>query len=143
MPVEIYSNLPQTTVSTGGTTAPAAGTGESWTVASSASFPAASGSGSPPTHFHVSDPALASELIDVTDVTGTTWTVTRGAEGTTPVAHTAGFTVKQAVTAGGLGFVGVTSSVWTSPAAAQAETFPRIGATSAQVLTSGTLSVCA
>src|SRR5215831_2036681 len=145
MPVEIYSNLPQTTVSSGGTTAPAAGSVESWTVASSGSFPAASASGSPPTHFHVSDPAAPSELADVTDVSGTTWTVTRGAEGTTPVVHTAGFTVKQAVTAGGLGQAGLLTSSWTAPAAALAETFPRIVASagSAQAPTSGTLSVVA
>lgn len=143
MPIEIYSNLPQTTVSTGGTTAPAAGSSESWTVASSGSFPAASASATPPMHFHVSDPALASELIDVTDISGTTWTVTRGAEGTTPVAHASGFTVKQAVTAGGLGYIGMGTSVWTAPAAAQAETFPRILCSSAQALTSGTLTVTA
>lgn len=142
MPVEIYSNLPQTTVSTGGTTAPAAGVSESWTVASSASFPAASASATPPLHFHVSDPALASELVDVTDISGTTWTVTRGAEGTTPVAHAANFTVKQAVTAGDLGQTNMMTSAWTMPAAAQAETYPRILATSAQALTSGTLTVC-
>jgi len=59
------------------------------------------------------------------------------------VAHTAGFTVKQAVTAGGLGTVNMMTSAWTMPAAAQAETYPRILATSAQALTSGTLTVCA
>lgn len=36
-------------------------------------------------------------------MSGTTWTVTRGAESTTPVTHTAGFTVYQVVTAGALG----------------------------------------
>jgi hypothetical protein len=46
---------------------------------------------------------FTSELILVTNVSGTTWTVTRGAESTTPVAHTAGFTVTQVVTAGALG----------------------------------------
>jgi hypothetical protein len=143
LPVEVYANLPQTTVSTGGTTAPAAGTVETWTVASSSSFPPASGSSTPTAHCHVSDPAAASELIDVTDITGTTWTVTRGAEGTTPVAHTAGFTVKQAVTAGALGLIGNGSAVWSAPYAAQAETFPRILATGANALVSGTLAVTA
>lgn len=38
-------------------------------------------------------------------MSGTTWTVTRGAESTTPVAHTAGFTVVQVVSAGDLGGV--------------------------------------
>jgi hypothetical protein len=69
-------------------------------VASSGSFPFAQ-TGS--TQFHVADPALPSELIAVTNVSGTTWTVTRGAESTTPVAHAAGFTVNQVVSAGALG----------------------------------------
>lgn len=102
--IEVYSDLPQTQVSSGGTDAPAPGTSQSWTVAASGGFPTADSDGSPPTQFHVSDPAQASEIILVTDNTaGLVWTVTRGAEGTTPVAHTAGFTIKQVVTAGGLG----------------------------------------
>ncbi len=102
MAVELFANLPQTTVSSGGTTAPAGGTQETWTVASSSSFPAASSGASPPTQFHVADVAANSELIAVISVSGTTWTVTRGAEGTTPVAHAAGFSVFQVVTAGAL-----------------------------------------
>lgn len=86
----------------GGTTAPASGTTETWTVASSSSFPAASSSATPPTQFHVADITANSEIVAVTNVSGTTWTVTRGAEGTTPVAHTAGFTVFQVTTAGWL-----------------------------------------
>jgi hypothetical protein len=39
------------------------------------------------------------EIIAVTNVSGTTWTVTRGAESTTPVAHGANFTVQNVVTA--------------------------------------------
>ena len=46
-----------------------------------------------------------SEIIAVTNVSGTTWTVTRGAEGTTPVAHTTGFTIRQVVTSGWLSTV--------------------------------------
>lgn len=98
---EIFTNNASTTVSSGGTTAPASGTIETWTVASSASFPAASSVLG--RQFHVADPALPTEKIKVAHVAGTTWTVTRGAEGTTPVAHSAGFTVVQVVTAGGLG----------------------------------------
>ena len=97
MATETFANLPSTTVSSGGTDAPSGGTSQSWTVASSASFPAAV---TGVTQFHISDPAQPSEIITVTNISGTTWTVTRGAEGTTPVAHTAGFTVKQVVTAG-------------------------------------------
>ena len=98
--VEIFSNVPTTTVSSGGTTAPASGTQETWTVASSTGFPAASSSATPPTQFHVADVALNSEMISVINVSGTTWTVIRGDEGTTPVAHGAGFTIYQVVSAG-------------------------------------------
>ena len=61
----------------------------------------------PGTQFHVADTAngFTSEIIAVTNVSGTTWTVTRGAESTTPVAHTAGFTIDQVVTTGFLGNV--------------------------------------
>jgi hypothetical protein len=102
--VEVFqANRAVTTVSSGGTDAPAQGTQETWTVASSSGFPAASSAASPPTQFHVADPAAPAEMIAVTGVSGTTWTVTRGAESTTPAAHTAGFTVYQVVTTGGLG----------------------------------------
>lgn len=97
--VEIYTNNASTTVPAG------AGSGsgsETWTVTSSAGFPAAATGVS---QFHVGDPAAPSELIVVTNVSGATWTVTRGAEGTTPVAHAAGFTVTQVITAGGLNAV--------------------------------------
>jgi hypothetical protein len=101
--VEIFaSNLASTSVSNGGTTAPAAGTSQNWVVASSTGFPAASSSASPITQFHVADPVAPSEMIAVTNVSGTTWTVTRGAESTVPVPHTQGFTIYQVVTTGGL-----------------------------------------
>lgn len=101
MAVEVFTNQASTTVSAGGTTAPSPGTTETWTVASSSSFPAISGS----QQFHVADPATtttAAEIIAVTAVSGTSWTVTRGAESTTPVAHTTGFTVQQVITAASL-----------------------------------------
>src|SRR5215469_15274763 len=99
IPLEVYANNPSTTVSSGGTTAPASGTVETWTVASSASFPAIELGA---TQFHVADPALQSEMITVQNVSGTTWTVLRGAESSAPAAHAAGFTVVQVVTAGAL-----------------------------------------
>lgn len=99
MPRDLFSNQGSTTVSSGGTTAPSQGTTESWTVASSSTFPAASNAASPVTQFYITDPALPAETILVTNVSGTTWSVTRGADGTTPVAHTAGFTVRNVVTA--------------------------------------------
>jgi hypothetical protein len=100
--LELFSNQVQTTVSSGGTTAPSAGTSQTWTVASSAGFPAASSTGTPPTYFRVTDPAASSEKMIVTNVSGTTWTVTRGAEGTTPVTHSSGFTVQNVLTSGAL-----------------------------------------
>jgi hypothetical protein len=100
--VEVFANIPSTTVSSGGTDAPASGTQQTWTVASSTGFPAASSSATPPTQFHIADIALNSEIILVINVSGTTWTVIRGNEGTTPVSHGAGFTVFQVTTAGWL-----------------------------------------
>jgi hypothetical protein len=101
--VELFANNAQTTVTSGGTTAPASGTQETWTVASSATFPAASNTTTPTTYFFVFDPAAQTEVIQVTNVSGTTWTVVRGASvngiSTTPVAHTAGFTVYQDISA--------------------------------------------
>jgi hypothetical protein len=113
-------------------------------VASSGPFPVASNSATQPTQFHISDPALASEIVTVTNMSGLTWTVTRGAEGTTPVAHASGFTVKQVVTAAGLSIAGTGQNGWSAPGAVAAETFPRIYATGTQTLaTTNTLYVCA
>ena len=97
--VEVFANVPSTTVTSGGTTAPSPGTVETWTVASSATFPGVSNSATPPQQIHIADVALNSEMILVTNISGTTWTVTRGVEGTTPVAHGAGFTIYQVVSA--------------------------------------------
>ncbi len=96
MLTELFADQPQT----GGTDVPASGATETLTLASGGGFPAVSAaSGS---QFHVADPAAPSELIAVTQ-TGPAWTVTRGAEGTTPVAHQGGWTARQVVTAGVLG----------------------------------------
>jgi hypothetical protein len=102
--IEVFANNPNTTVASGGTDAPAGGTVESWTVNSSSTFPTAS-TGS--AQFHVGDPDAPTEVILVTNISGTTWTVTRGAEGSTPVAHDAGFTIYQVTTAGFLASVEV------------------------------------
>lgn len=100
--LELFANQVQTTVSSGGTTAVTAGTVQTWTVSSSLGFPAASSTASPATFFRVTDPASSTEKMLVTNVSGTTWTVTRGAEGTTPVTHASGFTVQNVVTAAAL-----------------------------------------
>jgi hypothetical protein len=102
-PVTISANNPSTTAtSSSGTTAPSAGTTETWTMTSSASFPAASNSAIPPTQFHIGDPVLPAEYILVTNISGTTWSVTRGAEGSTPVAHASAATYYQVFTAADL-----------------------------------------
>ena len=106
MTVEVFAeNQATTTITSGGTDAPSPGTSQMWTAASSAMFPAASSAATPPTQFHIADtaPGSTSEIIAVTNVSGTTWTVTRGAESTTPVAHNAGFAIYQVTTTGFLG----------------------------------------
>lgn len=106
-----------TTVASGssGTTAPAQGTSETWTVTSSAGFPAIGTAGL--TQFTVVDVAATSEIILVTQVSGTTWTVTRGAESTTPVAHGTGATYQAIITAAGLNAM-VQGPLWYSATAA-------------------------
>ena len=61
-------------------------------VASAAKFPAVP-------QFRI---IVDGELMLVTGVSGNTFTVNRGIEGTTPVAHAAGATITQIITAGGL-----------------------------------------
>jgi len=100
---ELWANPESSTTVAAAQTAVAQGTSQNWTMGGGyAGFPSASSSANPPTQFHVIDPAAPTEIIAVTNVSGTTWTVTRGAESTTPVAHAAGFSVQQVVTAGGL-----------------------------------------
>lgn len=96
---ELFANQPTTTVAAGQSTS-----STTWTVGSSISFPTAATGVS---QFHVADAATASssELITVTNMTGTggnTWTVARAAEGTVAQTHAAGFTIVQVVTAGWL-----------------------------------------
>lgn len=135
MTAELFSaDRATTTVSAGGTDAPADGTAETWTVASSAMFGAASTGLS---QFHVADPAAPSEVIAVTNVSGTTWTVTRGAENTTPVAHSAGFTVYQVATAGFLGSIALPVYPVPPPAGATATDTPAITAVIASLNAAG------
>ncbi len=89
MAAEQFLNGPQTTLSgslSSGST--------SFGVASSSGFPSGT------TQFRVQ---IDSELISVTNVSGTTWTVTRGMEGTTPASHSSGAAVTSVLTAGALG----------------------------------------
>lgn len=83
---ELYTNDPSTTITV------SMGTGDSsLTVASSTGFPGA--------NFRI---RIDNELILVTAVAGTTWTITRAQEGTTAATHTSGATVNHFLTAGAL-----------------------------------------
>ena len=119
MVTEIFSaNRATTTVPFGGTDAPAGRDGRSHGRSLHPLVSRAAATGV--SQFHVADPALPTEIIAVTNVSGTTWTVTRGAESTTPVAHSAGFTVSQVVTTGFLGntaaLTGAKFTGYTAPA---------------------------
>jgi hypothetical protein len=100
MALELFENNPITSVTVGGSSTPAPGTNENWTVSTPGNFPTADSGATPPTQFHIVDPTAPSEIMAVINVSGSTWTVTRGAEGTTPVTHAAGFDVEQIVSAG-------------------------------------------
>ena len=98
MAIDLFANNASATVSSGGTTAPAAGTSESWTLSSIVGL-VASSSASIPTQMRVVDPAAPSEVMLLTNLSGTAATVTRAIEGTTSVAHSAGFTIQAVATA--------------------------------------------
>ncbi len=87
MAVEQYSNLAQTTLGSGINNSVT-----SLTVASATAFPSAG-------NFRI---LIGTELLLVTAVSGTTFTVTRGVEGTTAASHSSGDTVSLIATAGGL-----------------------------------------
>ena len=92
MAVDLFANAASTTLAAG------IGAGAtSLTVASSALFSAVTTAAG--TQFRV---VIDSELFIVTNVTGTTWTITPGAEGTTQAAHASGAPVTAIVTAASL-----------------------------------------
>jgi hypothetical protein len=105
--IEVFANQPTATVTSGGGTAPASGTVETWTASSWAGFAQATTNS---TQYHIYDTTTgkSTELILVQNTSGTSATVVRGAEGTTPVAHSAPFQVTQAITAGALAQLQVT-----------------------------------
>lgn len=105
--LEIFANAASAVIATNGYNggastagAPSSGTTESWTMGTgSTSFPPASNSSNPTTYFYMEDVAdTTHELVMVTNVSGTAFSVTRGAGGTTPVTHAAGATWVQAIT---------------------------------------------
>ncbi len=108
MAVELFTNPVSTIVSSGGTDAPAAGTSQSWTVAGSGGFPAAVANG---TAFHIIDPDNPYEIMLVTNISGTTWTVPRGVEGTVVFQYLSAVVLNSFVQAGGLGMVQVADSL--------------------------------
>jgi parallel beta-helix repeat protein len=142
---EVFANDPSGIVTSGGTDVPAAGTQETWALAACASFPAASSTASPPTQFHIADFAAPAELITVSNTSGATWTVTRGAEGTVPVAHVPPFTVVQVTTAGFLGAVALaTAGGGTVTSVTAGDTSIVVGGTgTAPTIETGTLDVIA
>jgi hypothetical protein len=89
MASEQFSNGPQTTLSA----AIADGSVTSITVTATTGFPSSA-------QFRI---RIDSELLLVTNLSGTTWTVTRGIESTTAVSHSNGATVLAVLTAGALG----------------------------------------
>ena len=102
---EVFADSPVTTVPAGASGTLSSGQADTWSVFSSAGFPTAATGIS---QFHIADPAAPSEVILVTNMTGggnTTWSVIRGADSTTPVAHAAGFTVTNVISAGWLNSV--------------------------------------
>jgi hypothetical protein len=108
MALEAYTNDGTGAVISGGTGAPASGTVETWTVSVTVAFPVASATASPPTQFYIADQAASGELEKVLITacpggTGTqTWTVTRGADGSSTTTHASGFTVQQVITGASL-----------------------------------------
>jgi hypothetical protein len=106
----VYQQNPTATVTSGGTTAPSAGTVQTLTVTAVTAFPAASSAKAVMTSFHAADPGAPSELFLITTSPGSTgsgqsWTAVRGAEGTTPVTHAANFTLNMVGSPGDLGGV--------------------------------------
>ncbi len=97
---ELLANNAQTTLSAAITTTGAT----TLTVTSASAFPATG-------TFRV---LVDSELMSVTGVSGTTFTVTRGVEGTSAATHTSGATISQVITAAGLLAAGAASNAQTA-----------------------------
>jgi hypothetical protein len=124
--LEVFGNCSScVATSTYGTTSPASGTTESWVMgAGYTTFPAAANNAgaapSPSTYFYIRDPADVTNeivLVYVGGSSGTTWSVMRGALGTTPVAHSAGATWVQEISPDTLGnFKQSPGAYLTSPA---------------------------
>ena len=120
MAVDLFANAANTTLAAG-----IAAGAVTLTVASSTPFPAVTTAAG--TQFRV---IIDAELFIVTNVTGLTWTVTPGAEGTTQAAHASGATVTALLTAGAVrGFALVADIVTVVAAAGAAQTLDAVGGT--------------
>jgi hypothetical protein len=105
MPIDVIQNVTTATVTTGGTTAPAAGTSQNWTVTAGSTWLALVTGVQVLRVIDLLDLGKTSgyEIMEVTVLatgTGVTWTVTRGMESTTPYAHAANWTVIPSPSAG-------------------------------------------
>lgn len=109
MATELFADYYKWTVTSGGNTAPSPGTTETWTVSSATGAPAASTGVSQFRIVDIADSASPPEVILVTNVSGTTWSVTRGAEGGSTWAHGTNFIVVPVVTATALGTFGASN----------------------------------
>ena len=122
MPDVFANNATLSTTSSSGTDAPAALTSQTWTVnALSALWPALSGSQT----MSIQDPLAQSEIMRITASTGSgavSITVTRGVDGTTPVAHGTGATFINVAVASALNGFG--NAFLTSPAFSGTPTAP-------------------
>jgi hypothetical protein len=115
---EVYGNAPVGTVTAGGLTT----SDTAFTVTPAIAFPAAAVA--PNTYFRITDQALPmpTEIMLVTVCPGGTsagqsWTVTRGYEGSTAVAHGANWTAEQLISGGTLaGLTGMTLQATTGSA---------------------------
>lgn len=93
-------NLSSTTVTQGGMSSPKSGTEETLTVsAEDGVFPAVRRNVEQ-FHFKDANPEKGGEIFRCIETDNNHWAVIRGAEGTRPVVHDRGFTVRQVVTAG-------------------------------------------
>lgn len=101
MLIELFlTNLASAEVVDGGMSIPESGTEETFTVnEADGVFPVVR-RGIEQFHFKDRTPASGSEIIRCIETNGPHWTVIRGAEGTIPVMHGRGFTIRQVITAG-------------------------------------------
>lgn len=103
MATELFADFYKWTVTLGGTDAPTAGTSETFTVASATGIPAAVAGLLQFRIVDIADTNSPPEIMVVTNVSGTTLTVTRGAEGpTAPWTHLSNWVAVPVVTASSL-----------------------------------------